>query len=409
MRIACFARTNYWQGIKGGMDVHARILAEGLAAYGHEVIVISTARQGIDRVFQRNGVEYHHVPGTVFGSRRKGWPEKSRDYFLSLHRDQPFDIIWSHSFDAYGMAKAIAGGYNILPPVMLCLAGSIVQECRSYFVNIKGLARNPIGLLKGAGGLLYSYFITQRPMLALADAVVAVSRAVKTDIGRWFGHRFEKKIIVIENGIDTKLFCPDPESGAMVRKSLGIPEDSFVILSLGRLTHEKGHHLAIEALAALVSMQRPVFLVIAGEGPCLSELRMLAEKKGVSRHVIFAGYVENEKTPGLYNAADLFVMPTMTTEGLPLVLLEAMACGLPVAATPSGGNRELVVHGRTGWQVSFGSAKDLVACAVQLMDDPASGRKIGLAARNEVCRKYSMERMVHKYETVMRSLSDKRA
>lgn len=134
------------------------------------------------------------------------------------------------------------------------------------------------------------------------------------------------RIIYIPNGVDARQFRPS-HNKKLLRKKFGIPEDYIVLLSVGRLTHQKQPHTMIEVFAHLEKELGDVTLCIAGKGELLEETKDLAEKRGL-RKVIFLGYVDDRDLPDLYACADYYIM-TSKYEGLPLTLLEAMASGLP--------------------------------------------------------------------------------
>ena len=137
---------------------------------------------------------------------------------------------------------------------------------------------------------------------------------------------FENRIIYIPNGVDIARFCPTDNKCA-IRSKFGISKDDTVLLSVGRLTHQKQPHTMIEVFSHLEKKLGDVTLCVAGKGELLEGIKDLAEKMGL-RKVVFLGYVDDRDLPNLYACADYYIM-TSKYEGLPLTLLEAMASGLP--------------------------------------------------------------------------------
>lgn len=395
MRICCFSRTNPLQGVKGGMDIHLQLLAEGLVLRGHSVDVISTYKAGIPQLIIKGGVRYHQVPGTVFGSRRKGWPAKSVSYMFELHRKVSFDLLWSNSFDAYGLYR-----YRLsnIPPLIVVLAGCIAQEITSFMIALKKGIFSFKDLVLRLGGLFYSYFITQRPLLLYSDSVIAVNDVVCKDIKRLFGRHCGNKCHVVENGINTNLFYPDRLQGEKIRERLNIPSGAFVVLSVGRLSHGKGHEVAIDSIRFINRNNKKAYLVLVGDGPFR---RQLEKRARGDDYIIFTGAIENESIPAYYNACDLFMMPTMTREGLPLVLIEAMACGKPVIATPCGGNINVILPGITGEFVPPGDHIALAEKIYWFMRNTQKLKDYGKNAREVAIKRYSLERMIDRYEEHM--------
>jgi glycosyltransferase involved in cell wall biosynthesis len=217
----------------------------------------------------------------------------------------------------------------------------------------------------------------------LADRMVCVSQ----DSARLADHEGvrQDKISTIWNGIDISRF-------RQVGPTYGGPA-----VMVGRLSPEKDVETLIRSVP-LVLARRPEFqLEIAGNGPCLAELRALASELGVTGHVHFLGEVKD--VASLLGRASLFVLSSLT-EGISLTLLEAMARGLPVIATRVGGNPEVVIEGETGFLVPTQSPVDLAEAILQVIVDAELGRHMGRAGRQRVERDFDVCRMVADYETL---------
>ena len=223
--------------------------------------------------------------------------------------------------------------------------------------------------------------LTQR----LADRVVCVSQ----QIAGFVAHRAgipEAKIVVIRNGIDLKRFqdMPDRQS---VRTALGLPSDLSLIVTVARLDPVKRLDVLISALAQLPG----VLLVVVGDGQERDKLARLAAELGVEQRVQFAGQQRNV-LPWLA-ACDLFALSS-DWEGLSMALLEAMAAGLPVVATRTGGTPELVVQDVTGELVPPGEDGALAQTIAGLLDDAELRRDLGRAGAERVAEAFTVERMI---------------
>jgi len=184
--------------------------------------------------------------------------------------------------------------------------------------------------------------ILNRLTLSLTDRVLAVSEAVRDTLvkrDRIPGDRID----VLTYGID--LAHVDATPPASIRETLGIPRDAPLLCSVGRLVVDKGHVYVIRALAGARDVEPGAWLLIAGEGPEEGRLREEARRLGLQQRVVFLGF--QTAVLGLLKACDVFVLPSLE-EGLPVTVVEAMACGLPVIASDVGGIRSLVVSGETG-------------------------------------------------------------
>jgi glycosyltransferase involved in cell wall biosynthesis len=198
-----------------------------------------------------------------------------------------------------------------------------------------------------------------RAAIRAADGIIAVSAALK-DVAVAAGAKVSD-VEVIGNGIDLEKIYTSNRTGA--RRQLGLAEDAEVIVSVGTLVERKGFHRVIACLPTLVrSFPKLCYLVVGGAGPegdISDRLRSLAADLGVSEHVRFLGALPPAELNVPLSAADVFVLAS-SYEGWANVLLEAMACGLPVVATDVGGNAEVVANPELGTIVPFGDANQLL-------------------------------------------------
>jgi glycosyltransferase involved in cell wall biosynthesis len=193
---------------------------------------------------------------------------------------------------------------------------------------------------------------------AAADVVLATDRALAPTIARHLGVD-AMRLRLVPNAIDVAACraLAGPADGAALRARLGIPSGSTVLLSVGRLEQNKGFHLLASALAAW--RDRPAWTwVLAGQGPNAARIDEAIAAAGISRAVRRVGRVGDDELHAWYEAADLFVHPTIY-EGSSLVTLEAMAHGRPVLATRAGGLPDKVRPGETGWLVAPGDPRSL--------------------------------------------------
>jgi L-malate glycosyltransferase len=197
---------------------------------------------------------------------------------------------------------------------------------------------------------------------------------------------------VIYNGIDPGERPTTAERQAG-RADLGVPGDAFVIGAVGRLDPVKNLRLLLQAHTLLLTKMPHARTVIIGDGAERERLEALAAELGVGDSVVFAGYRPHVRA--LMSAFDVYVNCS-TYEGASLTILEAMAAGLPVVATPVGGNPELVIDRETGW-LTPGRAAAMTEALTALALDAKLRRLMGDAGRWRVTRHFSMQRMVDQY------------
>jgi len=175
-----------------------------------------------------------------------------------------------------------------------------------------------------------------------ADKIIAISSATKDYVLR-LGAK-PSKVKVVYNGVDLARFRPIAGKREELRKKLGITQNAIVILTVRRLVYKNGVDTLIDAANIAVKKNPRIVFLVVGKGPDMESVKLQIAKLGIEANFRLAGFVSDEDLPSYYNAADLFVLPSKSGEGLPLVALEAMACGLPVIATDVGGIREILME-----------------------------------------------------------------
>jgi glycosyltransferase involved in cell wall biosynthesis len=229
-------------------------------------------------------------------------------------------------------------------------------------------------------------------MFARADYIIAVSNGVSGAIRSHTRIPWER-ILTIPNGVEPNPFALR-EGRHTLRRMLDLPHDRPLVVTVGRLTREKGHSYLQTALASIPASQRPLTLIV-GDGPERDELESRNRIMGLAEDIRFLGH--RRDVPGLLAAADLFVLPSLW-EGLPLVLLEAMAAGLPAVVTAVGGNPEVVEDGVSGVLVPAGDQQALAAAMLSLLHNPLRRQQMGQAARQRFDRYFSLQRFIEAHE-----------
>jgi glycosyltransferase involved in cell wall biosynthesis len=252
---------------------------------------------------------------------------------------------------------------------------------------------NPKGGRRLAAGNVAGRFV---------DAFVAVSAGTAA-VARARREIDPSRLSVIENGIDLERYLPDAAARWRVRAELGLDEDAWLVGTVGRLAVEKNQALLLRAAAPLLGPRAHV--VVAGTGPLLAELQRAADELGVAPFVHLLG-VRNDVSDVL-NALDVFAL-TSDTEGLPLVVPEAMAVGLPVVATAVGGVPTVIAEGRTGFLVPPRDEQALRERLALLRDDRVLARDCGGRGRLSSLERFSLERMAAEYLDLYRPLLARR-
>jgi phosphatidylinositol alpha-1,6-mannosyltransferase len=249
----------------------------------------------------------------------------------------------------------------------------------------------------------------QRRVLHGADLVVANSEYTRRLVLR---SAPDARVVAIPLGVDAERFTPGDRRAA--RAAWGV-EGKRVLCSVSRVYTYKGHDVVLRALARLAPAERERFVyLVAGQGPDVPALKELAERLGVAGCVRWLGYVADEDLPGLYRAADLFVLctreaPEHGVEGFGCVFLEAQACGTPVVGTRSGGIPDAVRDGEGGWLIEEDDEAALAEILRRLDADPEPFRRHGQQARARVERECTWAHYLARFRDELRRAGITRA
>lgn len=220
-----------------------------------------------------------------------------------------------------------------------------------------------------------------------ADAVMTVCDAFAADLHAKLGIKPER-LSVHRSPIVMRRTPKDGANAGSLRRRLDLAQEARIVLSVGRLSAEKGHADLIRAMVAVRQLcDFETLLVIVGDGPERAQLERLSARLGIQDAVRFVGYQRD--VTAYYDAADVFAL-TSHSEGSPNVLLEAMDAELPIVATAVGGIGEMIVHGEHGLLVPRGDIVEIARSIAALLGDPDLGRTLTVAARQSLAA-YSPE------------------
>jgi colanic acid/amylovoran biosynthesis glycosyltransferase len=218
--------------------------------------------------------------------------------------------------------------------------------------------------------------------VAAASLVVCISDYCRSQLMLVVDPEHWANLQVVHCGVDTLEF-------AVKDTTADTSSGRIRILCVGRLTPEKGQSLLVDATARLVAEGSPVELVFVGWGPSLPELQADVRRRRLDDRVAFTGALGQDQLAAAFAAADIFCLPSFA-EGVPVVLMEAMATGLPVVSTVIAGVPELVRHNESGILVPPGRP-DLLAAALQrLVDDPSERVRLGSNGRITVEKEFDL-------------------
>jgi glycosyltransferase involved in cell wall biosynthesis len=204
-----------------------------------------------------------------------------------------------------------------------------------------------------------------------------------------------RKVTVIYPGSDLRKFDPNYRAPTGFRESVRIDECDRVILFVGRLEFQKGHHVLLDAMPAIRKAFPSVKLICAGKGSLRKELERKVRALALQDSARFVGYPQDIRD--WLSIADLTVLPSFH-EGLPVTPIESLASGKPVVATEVDGTPEVVIDGKTGLTVPPGDPQRLAEAICRLLGDPQLARRLAEQGRQWVLSNFSVERLVQRTE-----------
>jgi len=385
-----------------------RDLARGLVRGGDRVLVLAPHARGLPPAWDDGGVEvetFRYAPE---------WAEVL-GYGRSLEADE-----------------GVRGGAAAVAPLYAAAARRAVR---------RALARRPVDLVQGhwvvPNGVIAAAAVgraARRRGTALAvglhgsDVFLAERRGSRRAVGWALGRAqaltgcspelvdrvcalgFPRdRARVIPYGVDVEMFVPSArlpagavDEAPVWRRRLGVPQEAPLALTVGRMATKKGYDVLIEALPGLLAADGRAHWVLAGDGDRLEGYRRAAAAMPGGERVHFPGTVLRDTLPDLYRAADLFVLPAIHDErgnvdGLPNVVLEAMASGLPIVASGISGIPLAVEDGTTGLLAPEGDAGALASALLGLLGDPARRRAMGAAGRARTERELTWDAVAARY------------
>ena len=229
------------------------------------------------------------------------------------------------------------------------------------------------------------------------DRLIAISRRVR-DVLVEEGVP-EDRIALIPSGI--ALATPPAPEGPTLRQRLAAPDGAPIVLTIATLADYKDHPTLVEAASRLRSRDPTTRWAVCGAGGLLEEVRADVARRGIADRLRYLGYVAGAR--GFLPEADVFCLSSKT-EGLGTSVLDAMAAGVPVAATAGGGIPEMIEHEVTGLLAPVGDGAALAAAVDRLLDDPRLARRLAQAARERV-REFDVERTIDRTESLYRELA----
>jgi glycosyltransferase involved in cell wall biosynthesis len=391
MKIAFCSQEYPPETAHGGIATQTRAKALGMAALGHEVVVVSHSTTGL-RTESRDGpVTVIRIPGSDAALPGMTEPVRWLTYSAlvaaeldSLQRQAGIEVA---DFPEWG-GEAYVHLLNQAPwrhlPTVVHLQGPLV------------MLAGTIGWPEPGGELHRQGRLMEETCLRLADRVISSSRCSARWCASQYGAVAGAEIAVLHTGVDIERFLPAPEGRA----------DGREIVFVGRVAASKGVDTLVEAACRLVPEFPGLRLRLVGRADprFAAALRKCAQDAGAAGLLDFVGFVGAEALPQQLQRADIFASPSRYEGGPCFSCLEAMACGLPVVACSGSGVEEIIEDERTGLLVPPGDAQLLADSLRQLLGNSGLRQRLGEAARRYVEREADSRACIRRFEQVYLSL-----
>ena len=373
-------------------------IAHGVAARGHEVHVVLPWHPRWQRPLREGGVTYHlfrYAPAAalnVFGYA--GALEADERLRLAAMAAAPAALFagWRRAQKvARDVRATVLHGHWVVPGGAIAAAAA---GDRPLVVSLHGSDAFVAERHRIIGAVA-------RRVLARAGAVTACSEDLRRRAVTLGAH--ESRTVTVPYGVDVGRFRPNPSAREASRSEWGVPPDAEVVFALGRLVRKKGFEYLLEAVAALAGRRPRLRLVLAGEGDLAGELRGRIAAHRIEAHVVLTGTLSHSRVPSALAASDVVAVPSVrddagNVDGLPNVVLEALASGTPVVATSAGGIAAVVRDGQTGLLVGERDVAGLAAALERLLDHPAERARLGAHARAWAVREAGWDGVARAFE-----------
>lgn len=374
--------TSSYLPIVGGSEIEAQRVSQALIRRGHRVQILCPG--GPPMPATSRWADDCGIPVRIFGN---SVPAGIRGYVFALR------VAWTlvAEFRQYDLI------YFLMPGLQVAL-GTLVAHLIGKPFMMKFSGSNEVRRMKNSlVGRMQLRFLSR-----WAGAIMVLNPGMMEEAAEC--GLPASKLLWMPNPVDIEEFSP-PSPGARkaLRAKLGIPEESEVVLFVGRLAPEKELASLLRAFVAVAASRPRSVLVLVGDGPCREELRSIAQNPSLEGRIRFTGAVPSSAVHEWVQIADVFTLVS-SLEGLPVSLIEAMATELPVVVSDIPANRQLVDPGIEGIVIETRNEAAIGSALVTLLNDKEMRKRMGEAARARIGDRFSTARVTGIYETLFARL-----
>lgn len=373
-------------------------IAHSLAARGHEVHLVLPWHPQLQRPAVEAGVHFHPFRYAPLGRLHVfGYAAALREDVrlrLAAWATAPLALLsgWRMAERVIERTKAsVVHGHWVVPGGVIAAAAS---RGLPLVVSLHGSDVYVAERYRAAGASARAVFRRAGWVTACSDDLR--QRAIRLGAS-------PDRIETVPYGVDGERFRPNPQARDAWRVRLGLAPDQLLVCTAGRFVRKKGFEYLIDAMASLASEWPSLMLVIGGSGDLDAELRARVRDHGLTDRVRFVGLLPQDAVADLVAAADVVVVPSVhdaagNVDGLPNMVLEALASGTPLVATTAGGIPSVVQHGETGLLVPEREPAAIAAAVGELLRQPERRARMGRLAREHVLAHQSWASVARRFE-----------
>lgn len=355
---------------------------------GHTVHVVTTSHASGCKDDMQLGVHIHYLPGTPSGDYSRAWWHTSREW-----GQKSFSVLGVEAILSMSMAGQTMVGIPDAPPLFLVIHGYGWPQIKSFWHDSRGL-RKVLRFPRDAMWVI-ARMVSAQGTLRRAAGIIAASPELNQLLRRHRTH-------FVPNMVDTTRFRPDPVARTAIRSALGVSDGDVVALMVGTVNWQKGFDLGLRACAEVATKTRGLRAVVVGDGPIRDVLARWAHTEAPHLAVNFVESLPNEALPPYYAASDIFLFPSRRQESWPtLVMIEAMATGLPLIWTRSGVTSLAVADQETGLLASIDDLQGFTDALRTLVHDPGRRQALGTAARRVAEGTFDVRNVVARLVEIM--------
>ena len=387
MRIGIF--TDTYPPYINGVSTSIAMLEKALKKKGHKVYIVTVNPEERSYSFTDHVIKIPGIPIGIYDYRLSNiYPLKA----VKKIKEWNLDIIHSHTEFGIGTFARVMAHQLDIP---LVHTYHTMYEDYVYYVTKGYFDKSSKKIVE---------YLTKFYCDKTATELIVPTKKTYDLFKEKYG--YARSVHIVPTGIDVEKFYPEKNNQTKaleLRRKLGIKDDEFVILFVGRMGNEKSVDFLIENHKAILKENKKARLLLIGDGPDIDNLKDITKKNKLEDSVIFAGRVPWENISLYYQIPDVFTTASKTeTQGL--TVLEAMAAGLPVVALDDDAFREVVSDDYNGFL--FKDKKGYVDAMVKIMKDPNLRDRLAVQARNTVeahSAKYFAEQVLDVYKKALKS------